>query len=125
MTDQKKFKIVLLKEESDLIVVSVSCTPRVPKGPRIRYDIGEIVSAIREEYPNVGDYIFGATLINYYPNKTEAQFGFKTKKKMLLLEDKGVSLPFEKKMKKKNFQSLDEIVRPFSDLQESTEREAE
>lgn len=136
MTDQKKFKIVLLKNEPDLIVVSVACTPRVPKGPRIRYDIGEIVAAIREQFPDAGDYIFGATLINYYPDKTEAQFGFKIKKKMLLLEEKEErkllsdaddwhkaspekapdprkeSEQVWKKSKKKG----SEIVRPFDDL---------
>lgn len=109
MTD-KKFKIVLLREESDLIVVSVSCSPRVPKGPRIRYDLGEIVEAIRAEIPHIGDYVFGATLINYYPDKTEAQFGFRPKKRQLLLETKK-----QQPGKKKNG-SLQDIVRPFDDL---------
>ena len=130
MTDQKKFKIVLLKNEPDLIVVSVACTPRVPKGPRIRYDIGEIVVAIREQFPEAGDYIFGATLINYYPDKTEAQFGFKVKKRMLLLEEKeerkllsdadgwqtvqnGKAFAPKNPEKRKKHQ---EIVRPFDDL---------
>ena len=84
--DNKKFNVVLLKSDSEMIVVSVSCKPRGPNQPRIRYDIGEIVAAIREEHPNIGDYLFGATLINYYPDKTEAQFGFKPKKRQVLHE---------------------------------------
>lgn len=114
-----KFRIVLLKEDQDMIVVSVACTPRVPKGPRIRYDIGEIVAAIREQHPNVGDYIFGATLINYYPDKVEAQFGFKPKKKMLLLEEEEErpylrTGPQGKTLKKRH--QVSEIVRPFDDI---------
>ena len=131
MADQKKFRIVLLKEEPDLIVVSVSCTPRVPKGPRIRYDIGEIVAAIREQFPSAGDYVFGATLINYYPDKTEAQFGFKVKKKMLLLEEKEEKKllsdaddwqtvrngkVFTPKNQEKRSKKNHEVVRPFDDL---------
>lgn len=107
----KKFKIVLLKEGQDMIVVSVSCGHRLPNGPRIRYGIGEIVEAIREEYPQIGEYLFGETLINYYPNKTEAQFGFKPKKRVLLLERE------DKKVLKKQKKPLHEdIVRPFDDL---------
>ncbi len=111
MTTNKKFRIVLLKEGQDMIVVSVSCSPRLPKGPRIRYEIGEIVDAIREEYPQIGEYLFGATLINYYPDKIEAQFGFKPKKRVLLLEQDD-----KKSFKKAKKPLHEEIVRPFDDL---------